>query len=334
MAGIVVLGSGGFGLSLAVMADAHGHDVTVWSAFEDEIHLLREEREHKRLLPGVKINDSIKLETDISCVKGADIIIFAIPSAFVRKIAKQAVPFISPESVIVNTGKGLEEGTYKRLSEVISEEIPDNKVVILSGPSHAEEVALGAPTTISAASLDEEALYYVQEQLSNNRFRVYVNDDIIGCELGGALKNIFALCAGICDGMGYGDNTKAALMTRGMTEIARLGVKLGGKAETFFGLSGMGDLIVTCTSMHSRNRRAGILIGKGVSPEEAVAEIGTVEGYICAKVAWELSQKVGVDMPIVQQLHEVFTNGKDVKQALRDLMDRPKRHESEKDWLR
>lgn len=334
MSKIAVLGSGGFGLSLSIMADKIGHKVTVWSAFSEEIEMLKREREHKKLLPGVKINDSIEFVSDISLISDNDIVIFAIPSAFVRKIAQQAAPFISKNSVIVNTGKGLEDKTYKRLSEVLSEEYPDNPIVILSGPSHAEEVARGMPTTVVAASNDRKYADYIQDQISNQYFRIYVSDDIVGCELGGALKNIIALCAGICDGMGYGDNTKAALMTRGMVEISRLGVALGAKIETFSGLTGMGDLIVTCTSMHSRNRRAGILIGEGMSPKEAVEQVGTVEGYACAKVAWELCQKVNVNMPITEQLNEVMHNNKNVKQALLDLMDRPKRHESESIWAK
>lgn len=332
MAKIAVLGSGGFGLSLAIMADKFGHEVTVWSAFEEEIEQLRRDREHKRLLPGVPVSESIRLETEIETIDGNDLVIFAIPSAYVRKIAKLAVPYIKPETVVVNTGKGLEDGTLKRLSEVLEEEIPNSPIVVLSGPSHAEEVALGMPTTVVVASKDRKVANYVQDELSNKTLRIYVSDDLIGCELGGALKNIIALCAGICDGMKYGDNTKAALMTRGITEIARLGVALGARSDTFAGLTGIGDLIVTCTSMHSRNRRAGILIGEGVQPQEAVKQIGTVEGYICAKVAWELCQKTGVDMPITEQLNEVLHNGKEVKNALRDLMGRPNRHECETIW--
>ena len=332
MAKITVLGSGGFGMSLAIMADKNGHDVTVWSAFVEEINRIRQDKEHKKLLPGVKVNDSINLITDISQIGDSDIIIFAIPSTYVRKVARQSAPYISKNTLIVNTGKGLEDETLKRLSEVLEEEIPNNPVVVLCGPSHAEEVAIGMPTTIVASSRDMTHANYVQEQLSNSTLRIYANDDVIGCELGGALKNIIALCAGICDGMGYGDNTKAALMTRGITEIARLGVSLGGRMDTFAGLTGIGDLIVTCTSMHSRNRRAGILIGEGVSPQEAVERVGTVEGYTCSKVAWELCKRTKVDMPITEQLYEILFKEKNVKDALKDLMGRPKKHESESIW--
>lgn len=332
MADITILGSGGFGISLAVMAHKYGHNVTVWSAFENEIEAIRRDGEHKKLLPGHKISKEIKLSTDISCAEGSDIVIFAIPSAFARKVAKMAKPYISKKTVILNSGKGLEDGTLKRLSVVLSEELPDNKIAILSGPSHAEEVVDCMPTTICVASEDAEVAEYIQDTLSNQSFRIYVSTDLIGCELGGALKNIIALAAGICDGMGYGDNTKAALMTRGIAEIARLGVALGSSTDTFAGLTGIGDLIVTCTSMHSRNRRAGILIGQGVEPAEAVKQIGTVEGYTATKVAYHLAEKAGVEMPISQQLYKILFEGKDVKQALVDLMGRPKRHETEVRW--
>ena len=333
MAKFTILGMGGFGLSLAVMLNNFGHDVTVWSAFQQEIDDIKRDDENKQKLPGVKISDEIILTGDISSVTGADIVIFGIPTRKVREVAQKAAAHISPETVIVNTGKGLEESSLKRMSEVISEEIPQSPLVVLSGPSHAEEVALGIPTTVVAASKDQKYADYIQSVMSNNTFRIYINSDIVGCELGGSLKNIIALCAGICDGMGLGDNTKAALMTRGITEIARLGVALGGKSETFAGLTGIGDLIVTCTSMHSRNRRAGILIGQGTSPEDAVKQVGTVEGYICTKAAYELAQKTGVDMPITEQCYNVLFGGLSAKSALTNLMGRPKRHETETIWV-
>ncbi len=333
MAKFTILGMGGFGLSLAVMLNNFGHDVTVWSAFQQEIDDIKRDGENKQKLPGVKISDEVILTNDISAVKDAEIVIFGIPTRKVREVAKKAAPYISPETVIVNTGKGLEESSLKRMSEVIGEEIPQSPIVVLSGPSHAEEVALGIPTTVVAASKDQKYADYIQSVMSNNTFRIYINSDIVGCELGGSLKNIIALCAGICDGMGLGDNTKAALMTRGITEIARLGVALGGKSETFAGLTGIGDLIVTCTSMHSRNRRAGILIGQGTAPEEAIDQVGTVEGYLCTKAAYELAKKVGVDMPITEQCYEVLFNGLSAKSALTNLMGRPKRHETETIWV-
>lgn len=333
MSKITILGSGGFGLSLAVMTHSSGHTVNVWSAFENEIETLKRDHEHKKLLPGHKISEEIFLTSDISVIKDSEIVIFAIPSQFLRKVAKMAQPFMPENATIVNTGKGLEDGSFKRLSVVLKEEFPHHNIVALSGPSHAEEVVNSMPTTVVVCSENMASAYYIQDKLSNMAFRIYVNNDIIGCELGGALKNIIALCAGICDGMGYGDNTKAALMTRGITEIARLGVALGGKSETFAGLTGIGDLIVTCTSMHSRNRRAGIMIGKGTAPAEAVAEVGTVEGYTCAKVAYELAKSVNVEMPITEELYNVLFNGRDVSLALKNLMGRPKKHEIENNWI-
>ena len=333
MAKFTVLGMGGFGLALAVMLDNNGHSVNVWSAFESEIEDIRRDGENKKKLPGVKIKDSIMLTSDISTVSGSDVVIFGVPTGFVRSVAKQAAPFITENTVILNTSKGLEDKTFKRMSEVLHEELPNSPIVILTGPSHAEEVGIGMPTTVVVASDDSKYSDYIQSIMSNIALRIYINDDVVGSELGGSLKNIIALCAGICDGMGFGDNTKAALMTRGITEIARLGVKMGGKRDTFAGLSGIGDLIVTCTSMHSRNRRAGILIGQGVSPDEAVKQIGTVEGYTCTKVAYELSQSVGVVMPITEQCYNVLFNGLDPKTALKNLMGRPKGHETEQIWV-
>ncbi len=333
MAKFTVLGMGGFGLALAVMLDNNGHSVNVWSAFESEIEDIKRDGENKKKLPGVKIKDSITLTSDISTVSDSDVVIFGVPTGFVRSVAKQAAPFITENTVILNTSKGLEDKTFKRMSEVLHEELPNSPIVILTGPSHAEEVGIGMPTTVVVASDNSKYSDYIQSIMSNIALRIYINDDVVGSELGGSLKNIIALCAGICDGMGFGDNTKAALMTRGITEIARLGVKMGGKRDTFAGLSGIGDLIVTCTSMHSRNRRAGILIGQGVSPDEAVKQIGTVEGYTCTKVAYELSQSVGVVMPITEQCYNVLFNGLDPKTALRNLMGRPKGHETEQIWV-
>lgn len=329
MAKITILGSGGFGLSLAVMLDRLGHDITVWSAFEKELEEIRKDGEHKVKLPGVKIPESVKLCPDISCINGSNVVLLGIPSPYVRDVVKKAAPYVTSDMIVVNTSKGLENGTHKLISDVISEEIPQSPVVILSGPSHAEEVARGVPTTVVAASDNEEAAAYIQDIMSSNVFRIYINKDVVGCEIGGALKNIIAVCAGICDGLNYGDNTKAALMTRGITEIGRLGVAMGASPSTFSGLTGIGDLIVTCTSMHSRNRRAGILIGQGVSPQEAVKIVGTVEGYNCCRVAFELAQKMGVSMPITEQLNEVLFNNGNVKESLGKLMSRPKKCETE-----
>jgi glycerol-3-phosphate dehydrogenase (NAD(P)+) len=332
MARIAILGSGGFGTSLAVMSYHYGHQVVLWSKFEEEINAIRNYGENRKLLPGIAIENGIGLTTDLERIKGADLLIFAVPSFAVRETARSVKPFVSENTVVVNVGKGLEAGSLKRLSAVIGEELNSEKVVALSGPSHAEEIARGMPTTIVAASEDRKSAEYVQDILMNKTLRIYVSDDVIGVEIGGALKNIIAVCAGICDGMGLGDNTKAALMTRGIAEIARLGVCMGGHEATFAGLAGIGDLIVTCTSMHSRNRRAGILIGQGLSAQQAVERVGTVEGYHAAKTAWELAKSVDVTMPIVEQLHGVLYEHKDIRVSVENLMDRPKRHENEQVW--
>lgn len=328
MARICVIGAGGFGIALSVNAFKCGHEVTVWSAFPEEIESIKKDGEHKRLLPGVKIPKEIKLTSNNADINNQDIVIFAVPSKAIRTVARNIKEYVSKNSIIVNVGKGLEDGTFKRLSEVLEEEL-SNEIVILSGPSHAEEVAIGMPTTVLVAGKDSVATKYIREQLSNNTFRIYDSNDMVGCEIGGALKNTIALSAGICDGLGFGDNTKAALMTRGLAEITRLGIALGGKPETFMGLSGIGDLIVTCTSMHSRNRRAGILIGKGVSPNKAVEEIGTVEGYSCTKVAYEFAKQKNVEMPIISSLYNILYENGDPKQAVSRLMDRPRKKENE-----
>ena len=329
MSKIVILGTGAFGISIAIMAVESGHSVTMWSAFESEVESIIRDGEHKDKLPGVKIPSEIKFTSDISCVADAEMVVIGVPSIFVRSVVKQAAPYIRPDMIIVNTSKGLEDGTYLRMSEVIREEVKDVPIVVLSGPSHAEEVSRKVPTAISAASEDEKAAMAVQETFSNSVLRIYLNDDVTGCEIGGSLKNIIALCAGICDGLGYGDNTIAALMTRGVTEIARLGVAMGARLDTFFGLTGIGDLIVTCTSLHSRNRRAGTLIGKGVSPEEAVKQVGTVEGYYCCKAAYGLAQKMNVEMPITAQLFKILFENGDINDPIKALMSRPCKHERE-----
>lgn len=327
MLNITVLGAGGFGLALAIIMNKQGHNVTVWSKLENEIIQLEKDREHKQKLPGVKIPESIKLTTEYDAIKTSDMIIFGVPSSFVRSTAKEVSAYIAKDTIVLNAGKGLEDGTFKTLSEILEEEIPQAKIAVLSGPSHAEEVAREVPTAVVIASKSKETAEFIQKECSSSVLRMYVNTDILGCELGGALKNIIALCAGICDGLGYGDNTKAAVMTRGMHEIVKLGLAMGGKSETFGGLTGMGDLIVTCTSMHSRNRRAGILIGKGVSPDEAVKQVGTVEGYFCCKAAYHLAKEKNVSMPITEELYNILYNGADVKQSLNKLMSRPFRSE-------
>ena len=333
MSNLTILGTGGFGIALAAMCHRYGHTVTLWGKFPEEIAEIRQCGEHRRLLPGVPVDSAIELTADISAAAKADLVILAVPSFAVRETARTVSPVLPASAVVANVGKGLEKGSKKRLSQVISEEIPGNPIVALSGPSHAEEIARGVPTTIVSASQRRQSAEWVQELLTNPTLRIYVSDDVTGVELSGALKNIIAVCAGICDGLQLGDNTKAALITRGLAEIARLGTALGADAATFSGLAGVGDLIVTCTSMHSRNHRAGILIGQGIPPEEAVRRIGmTVEGCIAARTAWELAQETGVPMPITEQLCLVL-DGKAPREALADLMGRPSRHENERVWL-
>lgn len=328
MSEITILGSGGFGLSLAIMCDAMGHKVTVWSKFQDEIDTLLRTGELRSKLPGAVLPKSVGLTTDINCATGADIVIIGIPTRFVADVCHTAKPYMSDKTVVVSTSKGFEDNTLRRMSEVVRDILP-NPVVVLSGPSHAEEIASGMPTTVVAACENIDYADYIQDSLSNATLRIYTNTDVIGCEVGGSLKNSIALASGVVDGMGFGDNTKAALMTRGLNEIARIGVAMGADEKTFAGLTGLGDLIVTCTSMHSRNRRAGILIGKGVPAEEAVKRTGTVEGYYCTKNAYPLAKKLGVEAPIIEQLYKVLFEGQSPRESLSKLMSRPKKHESE-----
>ena len=333
MADITILGSGGFGLALAVLCNTNGHKVTVWSKFQDEIDAIKRTGQLKAKLPGVFIPEEIEFSTDISCVKDADMVLIGIPSKFVREVCLEAQPFMKKDIIVVNTSKGLEEGSLKRMSEVVGECFPENKIVVLTGPSHAEEVGRGIPTAVVAACEDRDTALYVQKVFSSKTFRIYINDDVIGSEIGGSLKNVIALACGVVDGMGCGDNTKAALMTRGIREIAALGMALGADNETFGGLSGIGDLIVTCTSMHSRNRRAGILIGQGTDPESAVRKVGTVEGYFCTKTAYELCKKMNIEMPITEALWNVLFNGLSPVEAITELMSRPSKAETEMDFL-
>lgn len=328
---ITILGCG-FGTALSVLWDKAGHEITAWTKYEEEINDIRRYGEHKKLLPGIAVSNRIAFTTDISCVSAADIVVFAIPSKFVREVAEKAKPFIRPETIILNVGKGFEEQTNKRLSQVIGETFPNNKIAVMAGPCHAEEVGRGIPTTVVIASEDKECAFFVQEQLQTDTFRVYVNDDVAGCEIAAALKNPIALCCGIIEGMKLGDNTTAALMTRGLAEITRLGVAMGAKWETFAGLAGVGDLIVTCTSVHSRNHRAGILIGEGLTAAEAVERVGTVEGYGCGKIAYGIAKNLGVSVPIIDQLYKVCFEGRKPIDSLIALMERPQTHEKERYW--
>ncbi len=335
MAKISILGTGGFGVSLAATCHRYGHEVTLWGLFQQEVDAIIRDGEHKKLLPGVPVNPGIQVTADIQQAAGADLLILAVPSFAIRETAARARDILSAHTVVASVAKGLEQGSHKLLSEVIEEELPGRAAVILSGPSHAEEIARGVPTTLDAASRDRVNAEYVQDTLSNERLRIYVCDDMVGVQLGGALKNIIAVCAGMCDGMGLGDNAKAALMTRGLAEIARLGVEMGADPATFAGLTGIGDLIVTCTSLHSRNYRTGLYIGQGIAPGEAVQRVGmTVEGCIVAQTALELARSKRVEMPIVEQLNQVLYGGKSPERAVHELMGRPSRHENEQIWLK
>lgn len=331
---VAVIGSGGWGTALAMLLLENGNDVTLWSYSEEESRVLRETGENP-MLKGVPLPKELKLTTDLDCVAGCGVVVLATPSFAVRSTARQMASHLTAGTVVVSVSKGIEKETSTTLTEAIHEELgPNHPVVALSGPSHAEEVGRGVPTAVVSASKDQKAAELVQDLFMSPRFRVYASDDVTGVELAAALKNVIALCAGCCDGMGCGDNTKAALMTRGLTEIARLGVAMGGRKETFAGLAGVGDLIVTCTSMHSRNRRCGILIGKGMEPAQAVKEIGAVvEGYYAAANAKTLADKLGVEMPIAAAAYEVLYHGKDPKVVLQELMTRAKKHEIEDSWV-
>lgn len=328
---ISVLGSGGWGIALAMSAESNGHQVLLWSPFESEVNELLVSRESKKLLKGVKIPESINITTNLSLIENSDITIIATPSIAVRETAVR-LKNIKSTGIVVNVAKGFEAESLKRLSEVISDEI-SAPVVVMSGPSHAEEVARKVPTSLVACSRDYDAARAVIDAFSSEFFRLYTNDDMVGVELGGALKNIIAVAAGVCDGLGLGDNTRAALITRGLTEIARLGVALGAKERTFAGLSGLGDLIVTCTSRHSRNHRFGELIGQGLGIEDALQEVGTVEGYYATELAYKLALKVGAEMPIISKCYEVLYQNLDVKEAIKYLMLRPIRDERESLWI-
>lgn len=328
---ITILGCG-FGTALAVLWNKAGNEVTAWTKNEQEILDIQRFGEHKRLLPGVPVSNKISFTTDISCVSGADILVFAIPSPFVREVAIKASKHIDKKTVILNVGKGFEEQTHKRLSEVIGEEIPDNPIAVMAGPCHAEEVGRGMPTTVVVASKDKACSEFVQKALQTDTFRIYINEDVAGCETAAALKNPIALSCGIIEGMKLGDNTTASLMTRGLAEITRLGVAMGAQWETFTGLAGVGDLIVTCTSVHSRNHRAGILIGEGMEAAKAVENVGTVEGYGCCRIAHEIAQSLGVKTPIIDQLYAVCYENIEPVDALRRLMGRPQTSEKEKYW--
>lgn len=329
MARIGMIGAGSWGTALTWLLTNNGHEVTVWSALSAEIEMLRQEHEQKEKLPGVKLSETTAFTTDLAqAAEGMDLLVLAVPSPFTRSTSKQLCPLVREGQIIVNVAKGIEENTLFTLSQIIEQEIPQAEVAVLSGPSHAEEVGRGMPTAITAAARRKRTAEYVQNIFMSDVFRVYASPDVYGVELGAALKNVVALAAGIADGIGCGDNTKAALITRAIKEIAALGMKLGGHFETFYGLSGIGDLIVTCASMHSRNRRAGILIGQGKTMQEAMDEVHmVVEGVYSAKAAMELSARCGVPLPIIEQVNAVLFSGKSAVQAMNDLMMRDKKIE-------
>ena len=320
---------GSWGSALAYALGSHGHHVTMWSALEPEIEMLKRDHEQKDKLPGVILSPDTVFTTQLSeAVEGMDLLVLAVPSPFTRSTSKQLKGLVHDGQIIVNVAKGIEEETLLTLSQIIEEEIPQAEVAVLSGPSHAEEVGKGMPTAIVAGAYRKKTAEYIQNIFMSEVFRVYASPDVLGIELGAALKNVVALAAGIADGLGCGDNTKAALITRGIKEISRLGMKMGGHFESFYGLSGIGDLIVTCASMHSRNRRAGILIGKGYSMDEAMKEVKmVVEGVYSAKAAMGLAKRYDVPLPIIEQVNEVLFNGKPAVQAMNDLMVRDKKIE-------
>ncbi len=330
MSKVGIIGAGSWGCALAWLLHNNGNQITVWSIMEEEINMLKKYHEHKDKLPGVILQEDMEFTTDLKmAVSDKDVLVLAVPSPFTRSTAAKMAPFITQGQKIVNVAKGIEETTLMTLSEIIEQEIPNADVAVLSGPSHAEEVGKGIPTTIVVGSKNKDTAEYLQNMFMSKVFRVYISSDVLGIELGAALKNVVALAAGIADGLGYGDNTKAALITRGIAEIARLGISMGGRIETFYGLTGIGDLIVTCASMHSRNRRAGILIGKGASMEEAMAEVKmVVEGVYSAKAGLALARKYHVNVPIIEQVNKILFEKMSAKDAVSELMLRDKKVEN------
>ena len=324
-----VIGSGAWGTALATLLCKNGHDTTLWCRSEARAAEIRTSRINPRL-PQVRLPDNLMLSASPECVRGCRMVVIACPSFPIRSVCRTVAPYIGQDAVVVSVTKGIEEGSLLRMSQVVAQETGHEKIVALTGPCHAEEVATGLPTGCLAACAQREMAELVQDAFMSDTFRVYTSPDIIGAELGGALKNVIALCSGVAAGMGFGDNTKAMLMTRGLTEMARLGVSLGAQKDTLAGLSGIGDLIVTCTSLHSRNNRAGILIGQGLSPQEAMEQVGAVvEGYYAAKSAWELCQKQQVDMPIIHAAYQVLYENVDARKAVTALLTRQRKAESE-----
>lgn len=330
MARISVIGAGSWGTAIAKLLAVNGHEVILWSRKEAEAAALREKRENESKLPGVKLPEQICFTSDLeSAVRERELLVLAVPSTAVRSTAKKISAWVRPGQIIVNLAKGIEESTRMILTDIIEQEIPEANAAVLSGPSHAEEVGRGIPTTAVAGARDQKTAEYIQNIFMNKVFRVYTSPDMLGIELGGALKNVIALAAGVADGLGCGDNTKAALITRGIAEMSRLGVAMGGHIETFNGLAGIGDLIVTCASRHSRNRKAGYLIGQGKTMQEAMDEVRmVVEGVYSARAAKALAEIYQVSMPIVEEVNKVLFENKSAKEAMTDLMLRDKKIEN------
>ena len=332
---IGIIGAGSWGIALSTVVAKNGHDVLVWSSMPEEIEMLKTKHEHIDKLPGVKLSDKISFTTDLKeTIENSDVLVLAVPSVFTRSTAKSMALHVKDGQIIVCVAKGIEENTLKTISEVVEEEIPNADVAIMCGPSHAEEVGIGLPTTVVAGARTRKTAEHIQDIFMNEVFRVYSSPDMLGMELGGSLKNVIALAAGMADGLGYGDNTKAALITRGIAEIAPLAVKMGAKAETLSGLTGIGDLIVTCESKHSRNRKAGMLMGQGYTMEQATAEVKmVVEGIYSAKAALGLARKYDVTLPIIEEVNKVLFENKPAKEAVMELMLRDKRVEhAALDW--
>ena len=330
MANVSVIGAGSWGLALARRLCKNGHDVTVWSHREEGVRELREQHENRSKLPGVILPEEIQYTSSLEqAIVGKDLCVLAVPSVYTRSTAEQMKPFVTDGQIIVSVAKGIEESTLMIQTDIISQVLPQVNAAVLSGPSHAEEVGRGIPTTCVISGPKRETAEYLQGIFMSPVFRVYTTPDTLGVELGGSLKNVIALAAGTADGLGYGDNTKAALITRGIAEIARLGTKMGAHMETFYGLSGMGDLIVTCASVHSRNRKAGYLMGKGYTMQQAMNEVKmVVEGVYSAKAAKSLAEKYDVEMPIIMEVNKVLFEDKSAADAVRDLMIRDKKVET------
>lgn len=326
---IGVIGAGSWGTALAILLNENGNDVTLWSHRETEAEHMRQSRECSKL-PGIKIPEAVEITSDLKqVVSGKKVLVMVVPSRCMRETAELLKECVAPGTYVISAAKGIEDETLFTMTDILEQVLPQTDVAVLSGPSHAEEVAKLLPTTCVIGAHTEETARFLQELFMGPMFRVYISSDMLGIELGGALKNVIALAAGIADGMGYGDNAKAALITRGSVEIGRLGIRMGGKPETFFGLTGIGDLIVTCASMHSRNRRAGILLGQGYTMKEAMKEVNmVVEGVYSAKAAMALARKYDTELPIIEQVNQILFEGKDPKKVVADLMLRDKKTEN------